>query len=317
MRVIVTGGTGFLGATLVRRLSRNGHDPVALVRETSPTQTLPEDVESVVGDITDPSSLQSVFKKGDFDGVAHLATVAGRSHPASISGELNWETARTVNVRGSVNVFDAADAANVDTLVFISTLQAHPDIPRADDANYIQSKVKAEERLLSGDYSFDSTIVYPATILGPNDYRLRNYVPFQLVSSTVMIAPPMFVPQTRNYVHVETVSSAIEHGLEGTESLRYLLTGENIEYAQYHRLIADVLDTRCHVLSPPFGNRWIPWVLDRLHERNLSPITGDAINWSASGGVESKFENRQPFDSYSIRDTVEDTASWYQEMGLL
>lgn len=317
MRVLVTGGTGFLGATLVRRLADRGHDPVVLVRESSTTRTLPADVTTVTGDITDPPSLRAALEDGDVDGVAHLATVAGRSNPASINGGLDWETARAINVEGSINVFETAADAGVDTLVFTSTLQAHPDVPQTDDAHYIRSKLEAEQALLAGEYAFDSTIVYPTSLLGPNDYRLRNYVPFQLVTTTPVLAPPMFVPQTRNYVHVETVSSTIEHALEGTDSVRYLVSGENIDYAAYHQLLADVLETRCHVLSPPLGRRWIPWVLDRLHARGLAPVPGDAFDWNASGGVRSELEDRQPFASHTLRETVEDTVRWYREMELL
>lgn len=317
MKVLVTGGTGFLGVNLVERLRDGGHEPVVLVRDSSPTGFLPEDIETRQGDITDRSSLDDALSECDFDGVAHLATVLGRSNTASIGGELDWATAERINVNGSQNVFDAAEQAEVGNVVFTSTIKAHPDVPYDDDANYIRSKEAAENRLLNGEYSFNHTIVYPTSFLGPNDYRARNYTPFQLIYSNPVIAPPLYIPRTVNYVHVDNVTSTIEHGLTTTESVRYIVSGSNISYKRYHQLIANITDTRCVVLSIPFHRSVVPWLMNRLHSAGLIPVDGDALEWDSKGGIPDQFQNRQPFASKSLHKAIEETHKWYEKVELL
>jgi len=317
MKILITGGTGFLGVNLVKRLEDSGHEPVALVRDSSPTKFLPKNVETIYGDITDRSSLNAALSDGDFDGVAHLAMVAGRSTTTSIKGDLNWKTAERVNVDGSQNVFDAAQQAGVDNVVFTSTIKAHPDVPNNDDANYIRSKEVAETRLLEGEYTFEHTVVYPTNLLGPNDYRARNYTPFQIVHSNPIIVPPMYLPQTVNYVHVDNVTSTIEHGLTTSESERYIVSGSNISNRQYHKRIAKVADTRCYVPHIPFSRTLIPWLMNRLHSVGLIPIGGDTLEWESKGGIQNRFQNRYPFESKSLFDAIKHSHEWYEDVELL
>ena len=71
MRVLVTGGTGFIGRRLVTRLVGEGHDVTALVRKTSHKDVLPKGITIVEGDMLDESSLEKVVRGQD--AVIHLA----------------------------------------------------------------------------------------------------------------------------------------------------------------------------------------------------------------------------------------------------
>jgi nucleoside-diphosphate-sugar epimerase len=73
MKVLVIGGTGYIGAAVVRQLGVAGHLPVVLVRDPS---RAPEAVESRVGDLTDPAALRAAITP-DIDVVVHAATPSG------------------------------------------------------------------------------------------------------------------------------------------------------------------------------------------------------------------------------------------------
>jgi nucleoside-diphosphate-sugar epimerase len=73
MKVLVIGGTGYIGSAVVRRLGSTGHEPVVLVRASDPA---PDGIPTRVGDLTDPDSLRAVVTP-DIDAVVHAATPTG------------------------------------------------------------------------------------------------------------------------------------------------------------------------------------------------------------------------------------------------
>lgn len=73
MKVLVIGGTGYIGAAVVERLRAAGHDPVALVRDPD---RAPADVPTRAGDLADPDSLRAALTR-DIDAVVHAATPTG------------------------------------------------------------------------------------------------------------------------------------------------------------------------------------------------------------------------------------------------
>lgn len=111
MRILVTGGSGFIGRHVVATLRGQGHQ----VRVVDLQPHVDPSVDLVQGDIADPDVIEAAFD-GGFDGVVHLAAVTSvlRSveHP-----ELTFRT----NVQGTHRVLEGARAAGVSALVFAST----------------------------------------------------------------------------------------------------------------------------------------------------------------------------------------------------
>ena len=99
VKVLVTGGTGFLGSHLVDHFFSSGHQVVCLVRKTSDiTRLRQKKVPIIYGDLTDKTTLREL-RTAEVDVVTHLAGILGQ-------WSLTEETYRKINVEGTKNIMD-------------------------------------------------------------------------------------------------------------------------------------------------------------------------------------------------------------------
>ena len=116
MRAFVTGGTGFVGGALVRKLLEAGHQVRALVRPGTDTRQLRDlPVEQVQGDLQDPKSLER-----GIEGCQLLFHVAALY---SFWG-YSWDDFYQVNVEGTRNVLEVALGAGLERVVYTSSIAA-------------------------------------------------------------------------------------------------------------------------------------------------------------------------------------------------
>src|SRR6516165_8565172 len=107
MRVLVTGGSGFIGSHVVDKLRARGHEPVIYDLRPSPWHTDAENpVEQRLGSITDREALERALHS--CDAVAHLAAVADVNDVHA-----SPEDAERINARGTVAVLEAMRRAGV------------------------------------------------------------------------------------------------------------------------------------------------------------------------------------------------------------
>lgn len=167
MRVLITGGTGFIGRRLAQTLLQRGTlargggaaqsvDAVTLFDVTAPAVPLPADprLDLRTGDIGDPATVSSLFA-GDVGCVYHLAAVV------SAGAEQDFDLGIRVNLQGTRNVLEAARAlGTAPTVVLASSVAVYGgDMPKviADDFHTTPTTSygiqKAASELLVNDYS--------------------------------------------------------------------------------------------------------------------------------------------------------------------
>jgi UDP-glucose 4-epimerase len=116
VKLLVTGGAGYIGSIVARRLVAGGHEVVVLDNlKRGHREAVPPEAELVVADLLDPEALGSALAQG-FDAVLHFAALALVGESAT-----NPERYYRTNVGGTLNLLEAMSAADVGRLVFSST----------------------------------------------------------------------------------------------------------------------------------------------------------------------------------------------------
>ncbi|SHH14349.1 UDP-glucose 4-epimerase GalE [Massilia sp. CF038] len=130
MKILVTGGLGYIGSHTCVELLAAGHEPIALDNLSNTTRAVQQRVEQISGktlpfieaDIRDRAALDAAFAAHKFDAVIHFAGL--KAVGESVSQPLRYYDN---NVTGSVQLFEAMAAANVKTLVFSSSATVYGD----------------------------------------------------------------------------------------------------------------------------------------------------------------------------------------------
>ncbi|MGB3408389.1 MAG: SDR family oxidoreductase [Jannaschia sp.] len=134
MNILIAGATGATGRHLVRDLIGRGHAVTALVRESSDTDALPNEVSLRHGDLTD-------LQAGVCDGIDVVVFAAGSG------GSTGTEMTDQVDRDGAQRLIDRAGDAGVRRFVMLSSVGADQSNPEGDLAHYLKAKHDADEYL--------------------------------------------------------------------------------------------------------------------------------------------------------------------------
>lgn len=247
MKIFVTGSTGYIGQQLTAKLLEQGHTVHALCR-TIPRGPVYEhsNYKTFLGDLSDLQSIRTAMA-----GCAQVYHLAAYARP--------WAKLPTtffdVNVKGTVNILDAALATGVEKLVFSSTgatFGSSNGTPVTEESvrkmdfftEYESSKFIAEERIehyaLKG---LHGVIVHPFRVYGPGLWTESN-----AVSNLVKLYVEgnwHIIPGNGNtlgsFSYIDDVVDghvlAMERGRSGE---RYILGGENVSFNEFFDLLKRV-----------------------------------------------------------------------------
>ncbi len=213
--VLVTGAGGFVGAHLLKRLSTAGYPVRALVGRRSDVERLRPVATSVCrAAITDTSSLRAAMQ-----GVEQVVHLAGTFR------ENGRETFETAHQEGTRRLLEAARQANVQHVVYVSTLGAAPDRIYP----FVRSKWLGEGEVRAGGVLF--TILRPSLLFGEGDHfltpltRLLRRSPYAFIPGYERLrCQPLWVGDLVSCL-VRTVESGTGKGeviaIAGTEQVTY------------------------------------------------------------------------------------------------
>jgi dihydroflavonol-4-reductase len=254
-KVLVTGGNGFIGSVVARKLLLHGHSVRCLLRPTSKLDRLAGlSFERSEGDVRDRESLQRAVQ--GCDGVIHAA------------GLSSWDlidspAMKEVTEGGTRNVLEAARDAGVKKVVYVSSATAINGSaePRVFDETapfeldgsglgYALHKRAAERICLSFNAEgLPVTIVNPPEVYGPNDTDLITAGNLVDVAKS---SPVMVCSGGTIVGHVEDVALATVRALErGRPGERYILGGENKTIRELAELTLELLGKRKRILVLP------------------------------------------------------------------
>lgn len=267
MKVLITGGNGFVGLNIVEALLAEGHQVHALVRSNSQTQFLDHlDLSSgdrpllkkIEGQLTDTGLLRTIMQ--DVDAVIHTAGLT--SSDKNDSDKL-WHT----NVECTKNICEAMIDVGIKRLVYTSTTSTiganNSNVEQANEETqlrgfrrnnpYGRSKFEAEQLVLRAvEKGLEPIILNPAEVVGRYDY---NFQWGRIVLAVYHNALPFMPPGGGSFCHSQAVGQAHVNALtKGRPGERYILAGADIKYREYIETICRILDTTINI---PTNNYWL------------------------------------------------------------
>jgi len=327
MRAFVTGGGGFIGGAVIRRLLAEGHEVRTLVRPGEATPLLEGlPVERVGGDLADPDALRRGCEGCDW--VFHMAALYSFwGHP--------WDEFFATNVEGTRSALQAAWDAGAARIVYTSSIatlaQPPADGSLADEetpsslagmlGHYKRSKYMAEE--VAHDFARRGApvvIVNPSMPVGVGDHTPTPSG--RMIIDFLNGRMPAYVDTTLTVVDVDDVAAghllAAERGRIGE---RYILGGEVLTLKQLTDLLAEVSGL------PPA--RWrIPHVValgwayvdvglaavDRRHVPVATP-TSARLSWRREAYSSAKAVRELGFPQTPAREALSKAVDWYRANG--
>jgi nucleoside-diphosphate-sugar epimerase len=260
MRVFVTGGTGFIGGQVVRKLREHGDDVVALVRTPEKAGALEElGCELVAGSLADVGAIREGM--AGCDAVIHGAAIYEVGIPES-----EHRAMYEANVVGTETVLRAALEAKVPKVVYISTVAAfgntkgevvdegyeHPGTSYT--SYYEQTKVVAHRlaRRMVAEDGLPAVLVQPGGVYGPNDHSALGRQMNQFLAGRLPLLP---FPETGfNMVHVDDVAEGVRLALgKGRAGEAYVLGGQITTMREMMDTLARVSDRKPPKRTMPTG----------------------------------------------------------------
>ncbi len=319
VKMFVTGATGFIGGRLVAKLRARGDEVVALVRSSEKAAAVRElGCELVQGDLASADVMRSAM--AGCDGVFHLAAVYKVGIPKP-----EQEAMLRANVDGTANVLDAAIAAGVPRILYVSSCSVfgntHGNVVdetyRRDPSEgflsiYDEARYRAHElathRIAAGA---PMVIVQPAAVYGPGDHSALGSMIEQAGRGRMPLIP--FGSMGIGFVHVDDVADGILLAFEkGEIGESYVLSGElgtirdlvqETAYVAGRHIPSIPMPTFLIKLSAPFGSVIGPLLGFPPNMRELIAASDGVTYWAS----DVKARRTLGFSPRSLEQGLKDT----------
>ena len=324
---LITGGSGHVGANLVRELSNRGYKVRCIDFDGDHRAFEGYDVELIKGSVTDVESLDKAFMGVDV--VFHTAAIISLERK-------NRDLIRSVNVEGTKNVCEMALKHKISKLIHFSSVDAfireHLDAPLLEDRSlvvdqntvpYDLSKADAQRIVLEYcERGLDASIIHPSGIFGPNDFK-----PSLFGQEFLNIAKgkrPFSINVGYDYVDVrdlcETAVNCIE---KGVNKQNYIVGGNYMDFVYMAEVMAEVLGKKLMRGTLPFFTIYLSlpiYYLQSLFSNAPRAITLDSIHTIKvqNKNIPSQLAKDQLGHSpRGVEETITDTLKFFKESGSL
>ena len=324
---LITGGSGHVGANLVRELSSRGYQVRCIDFDNDHRAFEGFDVELVKGNITDISTLDNTFK--DVEIVFHTAAVISLDRK-------DKDLIRSVNVGGTENVCEMSLRHGVKKLIHFSSVDAFVREPLEDplyenrslvtDPNavpYDLSKADAQRIVLEYcDKGLNASIIHPSGIFGPNDFK-----PSLFGQEFINIANgkrPYSINVGYDYVDVRDLcKTSVDCIDKGEIKQNYIVGGNYMDFVYMSEVMSEILNKKLIRSTLPFGFIYMSLpgsYISSLIKKTPRAITMDSIhtikvqnkNIPSSLSKEKLNHNPRP-----VEETIQDTIEFFQKRGLI
>ncbi|MDE1466934.1 NAD-dependent epimerase/dehydratase family protein [Aurantiacibacter sp. D1-12] len=302
MIIAVTGGTGFVGQSVLEEAVRRGIAVRALTRRS---QTPTDGITWVSGDLQDKAALSELVR--GVDAVLHIAGVVNAPDKAGFMAG---------NVEGTRNVCDAARDAGVSRIAHVSSLAARePGL-----SNYGYSKRMAEEVVqVSG---LDWTIVRPPAVYGPRDTEI-----FEVFKAARWRFVPMPPSGRASIIHVTDLARLLLAVLDpASDTFGRIFepddgTQNGWAHTDFARAIGRSMDKNVWAPNVPSFLLRAAAKADRLLRGSKAKLTPDRASYMAHPDWVSAPERAVPKALWqpevTAREGLAQTAKWYADNGWL
>jgi nucleoside-diphosphate-sugar epimerase len=320
MKVLLTGGTGFLGKNVARALVARGHEVRLLAREGSNLTGLPAG-DIVRGDVCDAASLRRAAE--GCQAVLHMAALVKMWVPER-------EVFDRVNVEGLRAALAASEAVGARLVYTSSFMAIGPTGAQPADESQIHSghsfrndyeRTKAHADVIAREAAAagrDVVLLYPGVVYGPGDRTAGNIVVNMIADHLRGRFPGIIGPGDRlwSYAFVEDVAAGHVDALEkGRAGERYLLAGENVSMNDFFRLLAEASGVPAPRLHIPYAAAGaLGWMLYAWAElTGMEPLLTHEVvgvfreHWSYTS---AKAQRDLGYRTTPLRDGLRRTLDW-------
>ena len=234
MKILVIGGSGFLGSHVSDQLTLSGHDVTILDRMLSKWVT--NDQKMIIGDITNGSSLIDLLK--DFDIVYNYAGISDLNEAL----DKPLETAQ-INIIGNLNILNACKINKVKRYIYASTIYVH-----SREGGFYRCSKHASEQYIEeyhNTYGLDFTILRFGSLYGPRSDKHNGL--WRIVKNAIEHSKISYTGDPdamRAYIHVIDAAIASVKILDDSYKNQHLvLTGqETMKVLDLMKMIAEILN---------------------------------------------------------------------------
>lgn len=323
-KILVTGGTGFVGSYLLRQLVQKGYNNIVAIKRKSSRMSLVEEVKDKIQwidcDVLDLLGLEKAMQ--EVQQIYHSAAMVSFESKSR-------KKMHQVNIQGTANIVNLALTQNIEKLVHVSSIAA---IGRRKKLKTISEKTKWEKSDFNSEYGIskylseqevwrgiaeglDATIINPGIILGAGFWDEGSASFF----SKIWKGNKFHGKGGSGFVDVRDVGELMIRMMESDVTAeRFIAVGDNWSYKKIFDTIADALEKkRPHIPLNTWlgGLAWrVEWLRSKL-TGGQAIVTKETVENSFRTWVHENQKSKETFnfEYRSLENTINETGRLFQK----